>query len=59
MSKQEAFESVLEIFNGDKAKARFWWNTKNPHFGNIRPVDLLELNSEKVFEFIKYAKDET
>lgn len=55
MTNKEAFDSVRKYFDGDDKKAAFWWNTKNPIFGNIRPVDVLDRAPERVYEFIRYA----
>lgn len=49
------FKPVSEFFNSDE-KAKLWFKTPNPHFGDISPLALIALGrAHKVEAFIKQA----
>lgn len=53
---QDFIEAILNVhcfFESDTKKTELWFNTKNPHFGYIKPQDLLLLGrSKKVNQMI-------
>lgn len=41
-----------------KEKATLWIDTENPHFGNVKPMKMIEYGrAHKVYEFIDDAKE--
>lgn len=45
---------TLQFFEDDTDKNAIWWDTENPHLGNLRPVDFYLLGRlEKLEKFIK------
>ena len=49
----ESIERVAEIFSGNKAKTKRWFNVPNPHFGNASPKDIIIIGRfERVKKFI-------
>jgi len=53
MIGQEYFEKVKRHFNGDTKKAFEWFNSTNPYFGILTPLNAIKLHKEKsVIDFI-------
>lgn len=49
----------LHVYFNDIKKIKKWLTTKNPNFGNIAPLKLMQIGREKkVLEFINNALDE-
>lgn len=56
MTQEEAEKAVIEILGEEKAK--IWWATKNPCFGGLIPIRLVQFGrGHKVYEFIEDAID--
>ena len=54
--RKELKDKVKKIFNGDDAKAEFWFQTENPNFGGSCPNDLILLGrGHKVKAFVDAA----
>lgn len=48
---------VVEHFDGDSAKARLWFSTSNPMFGNISARDMIRFGRyQKLLKFVLSAK---
>ncbi len=59
MKLQQAFNRVLEFFEGDKDKAHNWFATKNPSLGNVSPLEMIKKGREKkLIMFINKSLDE-
>jgi hypothetical protein len=50
---QEYLEKVKAHFNGDNEKAWRWFQSINPNFGMLSPLNLIKLNRQnKVIDYI-------
>lgn len=46
-------DKVLEFFDGDMLKSGEWFNTSNPHLGNLTPIHYASLKGcDKLEEWI-------
>ncbi len=55
----EMFVKVLNILQDNFPKAVLWFNERNPNFGDVSPVRVIEFGrSEKVEKFINAAAKE-
>lgn len=53
MIPQEYFEKVKKYFQNDPVKTWEWFQTINPEFGMLSPLNMIKLNrAEKVKNFI-------
>jgi hypothetical protein len=52
----QAFQEILEFFNGDKDKAIAWYTVKNPALGGVSPYEMIkEGRGAKLMKFIRSA----
>lgn len=60
MMNKDFLQIVVELYSffKDYDKVNAWLYTKNPHFGNIEPMQLMAVGREhKVLAFIKNAQE--
>jgi len=51
---EECKKLVLEFFNGNKKKTKFWFDTPNPLLGKVSPNQMI--NSRRVYKLLKWIK---
>lgn len=57
MNLKEAQDAVIEILGEEKAK--IWWTQRNPHLGNMIPIEMLAFGiAHKLFAFIEDALED-
>ena len=53
-------ESIFDVFDilNSMEKTAHWFTIKNPHLGNMRPIDMFLIGrGHKVLSFIRNAKE--
>jgi hypothetical protein len=51
--QKECLEFVSRFFNWEIEKIIWWWSTKNPHLGEVSPLELVKMGkAQKVYSFI-------
>ena len=57
--KFSLFDRVKILMSWSDYKTFRWFNAKNPHFGNMKPIDLICMGRiKKVIAFVKAMEDE-
>lgn len=54
MTYQEAMESIIEFFDGNKDKAIAWWIAPNADFNNDSPFHMIRMGKGK--ELMEYLQ---
>jgi hypothetical protein len=50
---------ITTFFKGNALKANLWFQTRNPHLGNISPLEMIQMGRfRKLEKFILYSLEE-